>query len=179
MIRNILILCITLVTLPLCAQTKNQEVKAVEGFGKTHPIENPEYQTNIDEIYKVVFDVSKAPEDPAQRNKWIETVARFINMHLDAGKPAGTLQAVLVLHGNASYGLLKNVHYKEKYGVDNPNIGLLEALESSGVPIYLCGQTSVARNLSEDRRIPQATLALSAMTVLLQLQNEGYHLINF
>lgn len=165
--------------LSIYAQSERLEGEAVKGFGATYEVENPDFETNLSEVYKVVFDVSNAPEDPAQLNKWIETVARFMNMHMAAGKGRETLIPVLVLHGNASYGLLKNDYYKEKFGADNPNIALFEALDSSGVEIILCGQTSVHRNLTKERRIPQAKLALSAMTVLIQLQNNGYQLINF
>ena len=151
----------------------------IEDFGPTYQIDNPEFATHLSETFKVVFDVSKAPEDPAAVNKWIETVARYLNMHTNAGKTIETMRTVLVLHGNASYGLLKNEFYKEKFEVNNPNIPLLEALDKAGVEIILCGQTSVHRNLTKERRIPEAKISLSAMTALIQLQNKGYKLINF
>jgi len=151
----------------------------IKDFGSTYKIDNPEIETNLSETFNVVFDVSNAPEDPEVVNKWIATVARFLNMHADAGKPMETINTALILHGNASYGLLKNKYYKEKFMVDNPNLKLFEALDEAGVQIILCGQTSVHRNLTEERRIPAAKLSLSAMTALIQLQNDGYRLINF
>lgn len=153
--------------------------KAVEGFGATYKVKDPNYKTELNEEYKVVFDVSSAPEDPGQRNKWIETVARFLNMHVESGKSVESLHPVMVMHGNASYGLLKNEFYKEKFGVDNPNTELLKALQKADVEIILCGQTAAHRNLSEERRITDVSVSLSAMTVLIQLQNRGYALINF
>ncbi len=166
------------------AKAYTQQPKAVVGnmipeFGKTYEVPNPDFSTDTDRVFKVVFDVAKAPEDPSQRNKYIETIARFLNMHENAGVPVENLQVRMAIHGQASYGLLKNDAYKEKFGVDNPNIEMLEAIDKAGVAIILCGQTAGARNLSEERRLSLTQTALSAMTILIQSQQDGYQLIAF
>lgn len=161
------------------AQKERLPGKIITEYGWTYKVDNIEIATNKDEIFKVVFDVHNAPEDASKTNSWIETVARFINMHVNAGVPFENLHVALVLHGNASYGLLKNEFYKEKYSVDNPNIELIKALDKANVNVILCGQTAVHRDLTPERRIAEAKLSLSAMTVLIQLQNEGYSLISF
>lgn len=74
------------------AQTQAIPGKVITSFGATYPIENPDFPTAIAEEYKVVFDISEAPEDPSQVNKTIETVARFLNMHKEAGKSLNTMQ---------------------------------------------------------------------------------------
>lgn len=153
--------------------------KVIPEFGSTYAIENPDFKTNTSLVFKAVFDVSKAPEDPSKRNPYIETIARFLNMHENAGVPMKNLKVRMAMHGQASYGLLKNKYYKEKFGVDNPNIELLEAIEAAGVEVLLCGQTAGSRNLSPERRIPLTKVALSAMTILIQSQEEGYNLIAF
>ena len=151
----------------------------IPDFGKTYPVPNPDFVTDTDLVFKAVFDVSKAPENKSKRNPYIETIARFLNMHEKAGVPAKNLQVRMAMHGQASYGLLTNEAYKEKFGVDNPNIKLLEAIDKAGVDIILCGQTAGARNITEDRRIPLTQTALSAMTILIQSQGEGFRLIAF
>ena len=153
--------------------------KPIANFGRTYPIENPDYKTSLSEEYKVVFDISKASEDPAEVNKYVETVARFLNMHVEAGKPLNSMHVYVVMHGPAAQTLLKNEFYKELFSTDNPNIALYEALSTHGVEFLLCGQTSIARNISEERRIPEAKISLSAMTALIQLLNDGYRLIQF
>ncbi|MEM6377015.1 MAG: DsrE family protein, partial [Bacteroidota bacterium] len=72
-----------------------------------------------------------------------------------------------------------NEAYREKFGVDNPNIPLMEALEKAGAEIYMCGQSINARGIDPDRMAAPVKTALSAMTVFLSLQNEGYQLIKF
>lgn len=161
------------------AQADRLPGKVIPHFGQTYKVDNPDFVTDLDTPFKVIFDVSSAPESADVKNKWIETVARFLNMHDHAGKPTSQMEVAMVLHGNASYGLLSNEHYQEKFGVDNPNIPLVEALLDAGVQVILCGQTMVHRDLGANRRIPNIQVALSAMTALIQLQQKGYILINF
>ena len=161
------------------AQKERQSGKVIPHFGQTYKVDNPDFVTDLDTPFKVIFDVSSAPEQAETKNKWIETVARFLNMHAEAGKPVSQLEVAMVLHGNASYGLLSNEHYHDKFGVNNPNIELFESLLDAGVQVILCGQTMVHRDLGANRRIPNIQVALSAMTAMIQLQQKGYILINF
>lgn len=151
----------------------------IPDFGATYKVPNPDFKTDTTLVFKAVFDVAKAPEDPSKRNPHIETIARFLNMHREAGVPLENLKVRIAMHGKASYGLLKNEYYQEKFGVDNPNIELLEAIDKAGVAIILCGQTAGSRNLPKERRLALTDIALSAMTILIQSQEEGYHLIAF
>ncbi|MFO8148042.1 MAG: DsrE family protein [Bacteroidota bacterium] len=159
------------------AQNTGSTERPILNFGPTHPIENPDYKTSLSEEYKVVFDITKASGDSSEVNRYVEAVARFLNMHVEAGKPLNTMDVYVVMHGGAAQTLLKNEFYKEVYKTDNPNIALYEALNEQGVQIILCGQTSIARNISQERRIPETKISLSAMTALIQLQNDGYRLI--
>jgi intracellular sulfur oxidation DsrE/DsrF family protein len=84
-----------------------------------------------------------------------------------------------VVHGPAGRDLLTNAEYKKRYGKDNPNVALVEALKAAGVRVYLCGQTSVSRNLPRVAVNPSAEIAYSAMTAHLILQGEGYALNPF
>ncbi len=159
------------------AQNQDTPEKPISNFGPTYPIENPDYKTSLSEKYKVVFDITKASEDSSEVNRYVEAVARFLNMHVEAGKPLNSMDVYIVMHGGAAQTLLKNEFYKDVYKTDNPNIALFEALSETGVQIILCGQTAQARNISEERRIPETKISLSAMTALIQLQNDGYRLI--
>ncbi len=151
----------------------------ISDFGKTYEVNNPDFKTDTTAIFKVVFDVAKAPENPSLRNPYIETMARFLNMQEKAGVPATNMHIRAAIHGQAAYGMLTNELYKEKFGVDNPNIELLEALKEANVSLILCGQTAGARNITKERRLEMIDVGLSAMTVLSQSQMEGYTLIAF
>lgn len=118
-------------------------------------------------------------EDKSQRNPYIESVARYLNMHAQAGVPAEQLHAVLVVHNVASADLLTDQMYRERFGYDNPNSGMLRALMDAGVEVILCGQSSLSRNIPIEHTVPGVKLALSAMTALIQYQDQGYRLIKY
>jgi intracellular sulfur oxidation DsrE/DsrF family protein len=52
-------------------------------------------------------------------------------------------------------------------------------LGNAGVGIYLCGQTAAYYDYAPDNLLPQVTMAVSAMTVHVRLQQEGYRAILF
>ena len=56
---------------------------------------------------------------------------------------------------------------------------LLEELSRAGVRVVLCGQTAASRGLPRDGLARPVEVALSAMTALVLLQDEGYRLIPF
>jgi intracellular sulfur oxidation DsrE/DsrF family protein len=151
----------------------------IQEFGTTFEVKDPDFELNTDQVYKVVFDVHDTPDDPSSVNPMLGTLARFLNMHVQAGVPLENLQVVGVIHNKAARDALNNEAYREKYGVDNPNIPLMEALEEVGAKIYLCGQSMHGRGLDPERLAGPVQTALSAITVFMTLQQEGYTLIWF
>lgn len=151
----------------------------IQDYGTTFAVDQPDFKTNPKKKYKVVFDVYDTPEDPGSVNRMLNTLARFINMHAHAGVPLKNIKVVGVLHNKASKDALDNEAYRKRYGVDNPNIPLMKALEKAGAELYICGQSISARNINPDRLAPPLKTALSAMTVFVALQEQGYALIRF
>jgi len=151
----------------------------VKDFGAVYAVERPDFPTPTDESWRAVFDVSVGAETPDALNPRIETVARFLNMHAQAGVAPENMRLTLVLHGTAGKDSLRHEAYRSRYEVDNPNLELLAALEQAGVEILLCGQTAVHRGLARHELAPSVGVALSAMTVLVSRQAAGYALIAF
>ena len=54
-----------------------------------------------------------------------------------------------------------------------------QALVDAGAKLYMCGQSMHARGVPKEKIAEPIQTALSAMTVILSLQNEGYQLIKF
>ncbi len=148
-------------------------------YGKTFTVVNPEYKTDTINNLKVVFDIGRTFADSSKVNPLINTAARFLNMHEEAGVSLEKLKVAMVIHGSAAHDILNNKNYKTKYGIDNPNTKLVSALSEKGVQIILCGQTAAYRKITKTQTLPEVQYALSAMTALVQLQNENYRLINF
>lgn len=151
----------------------------IEGYGRNAPVPDANFKPPEGHVYKVVFDVSDGPEDPAAVNRGFETPARFLNMHARAGTPADGLHVAIVVHGKAAQGLQKNEFYKAETGLDNPNTELLTRLAEAGADIVLCGQTAAYYGYSRDKLLPGVQTALSAMTALSVLQSQGYTLNPF
>ena len=151
---------------------------AIEGFGPVYQVGNPDFATPVGE-YKVVFEVAVGADNPGDLNSHIVSLARFLNMHTRAGVPRENLKLALVLHGTAAKDALDHAGYRERYGMDNPNYDLIQALDGFGVQVILCGQSQMSRGLERERLAPGVHLALSAMTALVTLQNQGYKGVSF
>ncbi len=159
-----------------------QEKKAgpiLEDYGKVWAIDNPDFATDTSMEYKVVFDIMHSPESHMEVNKSIETAARFLNMHAQSGVPLAQLKVALVVHNKASKDIITNEGYMKRYAVKNPNYDMVQQLMDAGVEVILCGQSSKSRHFPKEELIPGSQVALSAMTALIQLQNNGYQLIKF
>jgi len=127
-----------------------------------------------DTSFKVSFDLAKAAE-PGANNRYLESAARFLNMHTAAGVPADNIDIAIVVHGPAAIDLVND----DRYGGPNANTGLIAALLNAGVSIELCGQTAAYRNIEKTDLLPGVKLSLSAMTSHALLQQNGYTLNPF
>lgn len=135
---------------------------------------DPTFETPVDQDFRVAFELAAAAPSPERMNASINTVARFLNMHAQAGVPEERLSGAIVAHGSASFELLDDEAYRAKFGVDNPNAELIRELIAAGQPVLLCGQSAASRGVDPDDLIPGVEVALSAMTAFLVLQDRGY-----
>jgi intracellular sulfur oxidation DsrE/DsrF family protein len=170
---------IVFVASSIIAQSNRVKGKVIPDFGETFKVENPEIATDTTATFKVIFDVSKSPENKTEINSNLVTAARFLNMHAEAGMSISQLKVAITIHGDAWKDVLTDSMYLEKFGSENPNTELIKQLKTAGVDIILCGQTADYRNVSRSDTNPDVKFALSAMTALLQYQNNGYHFIKF
>jgi intracellular sulfur oxidation DsrE/DsrF family protein len=123
---------------------------------------------------KVVFDVS-AGSKPAEVNIGLERVARLFNLYGAAGKSARNLAATVILHGDATTAVLKDDVYRSRFeGVANPSLPLIQKLREAGVQVLVCGQALHNKNIPLADVTPDVRVAASAMTVLINRQQDGY-----
>jgi intracellular sulfur oxidation DsrE/DsrF family protein len=164
--------------LPLAAAAADASTgPLIEHFGPVYDYPSAGFKLDPEVRYRSVMDVSESPESALDLNRYIESAARFLNMHAAAGVPASNLELAVVLHGSAGKDALSDKAYASRYGAANPNTQLLNALNEAGVKIYLCGQTAGFRAFGVEELNPAVTLATSAMTVLTRLQVEGWALL--
>ncbi len=151
----------------------------IADYGKVWKIDAPDLEVDKNKHYKAVFDIMTSPESHQSINPALETVARYLNMHAQSGIPVGQINAVAVVHNRASKDIMNHEAYRERYGTENPNYELVKQLQEAGVDIVFCGQSSYSRNIPRTNLIPEVKIALSAMTMLIELQDNGYRLIKF
>lgn len=128
--------------------------------------------------FKVRFDVSDAAE-AGQINRGFESVARFINMHVEEGVPLKNIDLAIIVHGGASKDVTLTERYRADTDADNANAALIAALIEKNVRVYVCGQSAAYYDVGNDDLLPGVEMALSAMTAHALLDAEGYSLNPF
>ena len=156
-----------------------QEIRIIKNYGDTFPVEEAALYLDKNTHYQVIFDIAKSPDQKDQLNSSINTVARFINMHVAQGVPLENLEIIAVIHGRAVKDYITDQIYLNKFGVKNPNTKIIAALKEAGVKTYMCGQSFAYQGYTKDQLSAHANLSLSAMTALVHFQKAGYQLINF
>jgi intracellular sulfur oxidation DsrE/DsrF family protein len=151
----------------------------VKDYGPVFDVPAGSFNLDPDQHYKVVMDIGKGPEDPAELNRSIESAARFLNMHARNGIPSQNLELAAVLHGSGARAALTSQAHTRHFDVPNGSQGLIEALGEAGVKIYICGQTAAYYGYAASDLLPQVSMAVSAMSVHVRLQQEGYRAILF
>jgi intracellular sulfur oxidation DsrE/DsrF family protein len=149
----------------------------IKNYGK-HAYVQQDLAFNKSAKFKVAFDISEQGKAGAINRK-IETLARFINMHVANGIAAENIELALVVHGKAGFDLIKEKLYQEKFQQNNVNAELLTQLMKNRVEVYLCGQSAAYYDISNEMLQPGIKMALSAMTAHAVLQSEGYSLNPF
>ena len=149
----------------------------IEGLGPVYAVPDAVLGPPPGGVMRVLFDVVDVPGDPAVSNARIVSAARFLNMHARSGVPGDRMAVALVLHGDAGRAALEDEAYWERFDTVNPDRALLARLKAAGADIYLCGQTAGFRGYEPGDILPSVDLALSAMTALVRLQDDGYRLV--
>ncbi len=173
--KKIFLLLFAFASITLFSQNKT----IIQDFGETFTVENPDLLLDKNKVYKIIFDVYTDSKDIKKVNPLINTVARFINMHTQTGVPLENLKIVVVLHGKATKDVLNNSSFKDKFENDNPNSTLLAELKNVNVNTYVCGQSFVYNKFETEQLDKNVQMALSALTVLVEYQSQGYQLITF
>ena len=176
MIQLVLLLTLLIQSQNLLAE-KPQKAPILTDYGPVYAIKDRDTPLPENYTYKAVFDVTTTASDPIDHSRRLESVARFINMHALNGVPLEKMHIAVVIHGKAAKDTLDNPAYQLKYEVDNPNKQMIEQLHDKGVKFYICGQTTAFLDYKKDDMLAPIQVALSAMTQLVILQDEGYALL--
>ena len=153
--------------------------KVITSYGKVAEIEGMEPLPQ-NAKFKVSFDIAK-PAEAGEINRALDSVARFINMHVAAGVDIENIDLAVVIHGKSVTEMTGNDFYQKDKQNDlaNTNIPLIKALQSKRVVFYVCGQSAAYYGVKSSDLLPNVKMALSAMTAHALLQQQGYTLNPF
>lgn len=150
---------------------------AIKDAGAMHPLPDAAFQPDKNALYKAVFAIARAQKNAKGPDAGLEPVARAVNIFASAGVPLDHLKFVVVIYGGATPMALDDAHYKKQFGVDNPDLKTIRALKAAGVEIVVCGQALAGFGYEHAWVDPDVTIALSALSTLVILQDQGYALI--
>lgn len=153
------------------------QTPVVTHAGRMHPLPDAAYQPDRTATYKVVFAMTRGSDDPGQVNPALQRVARTVNLYAGAGVPLEHMKFVAIASGAATAMVLDDAHYKEQYGVSNPNLPVIRELRKDGIDVAVCGQAVAEHDYQYDWVDGDVTMALSALTTITELQQKGYALM--
>ncbi len=173
--RYIFLLVFTVTTFLATGQNRvNPVIKSTGGiFDISEAVELPDSLLD----YKLVIDMQSADRDPDKMAFSINNVARMINLHAVGG--VKEMEIVGVIHSTSTRAVMNNESYRERYGVDNPNITVIRELVSKGVKLFVCGQSLYARDVNPNDVLPEIKIATAALTVLSTYQLRGFAHLRF
>jgi intracellular sulfur oxidation DsrE/DsrF family protein len=129
--------------------------------------------------YKIIVDMTTGADNPEAISRWVDNVARMMNLHGLAGVPKDRLHVKVVIHGSAIFTLLTDANYQDRNKVDNPNLKVYDALLDAGAEIFVCGQSLIARDLVTSDLWPGVKIAHSALTTVTTYVPQGYTYLKF
>lgn len=151
----------------------------VKGFGGIYEIPDATERPDGTLEYKILVDLTSPSEDNKQISRFVDNVARMMNLHGLAGVTKDRIKVKVIVHGGGIFALLNDENYKKRFEVDNPNLKVFEALEEAGAEIMVCGQSLIARNLKTADLWPGVTIAHSALTTITTYVPKGYIQLKF
>lgn len=148
--------------------------------GPMHPLPNAAYQPDKNTVYKAVFAVTRPSKGASDPDGGLTPVARAVNIFASAGIPLSHLKFVVLIYGmEANPMVLDNAHYKARFGKDNPALKVIHELTKAGVKVVVCGQALAAGGIKHSWVDSDVTISLSALSTMIELQNQGYALIHW
>jgi intracellular sulfur oxidation DsrE/DsrF family protein len=123
---------------------------------------------------KLLVDLT-AGGDPAELNRGIEKLAKYLNIYAGGGAEPAELSLAVVFHGDATLAVLDPDAYGQRFQTEgNPNLELLRELHHAGVAMYVCGQSLISKGAAPDQVAVFVDTAVSAVSAVANLQADGY-----
>ena len=151
----------------------------IKSYGSVFEVPFQEEMPDSKMDYKLLVDITDIADKPDSLNAYLEAAATLMNLHAVGGVPEKNIHMIVVLHKMATYSVLNNEAYRQKFKTDNPNLPLITALNNAGAKFFVCGQTMIRMKKDKSNIAPEVKIATSALTTLTTYELKGYARINF
>lgn len=168
------------------------------------PTGEPKYQHPVIKDHGGIVELQEAAHQPGENSKVIlditsdgksgsiikgfDRAALILNQYTKAG--AGMdhgFKMAIILHGPATKAALShegyakhtNSYLTDKGKTKNSNLDLIAKLKEAGVEIFVCGQALAHHGYATSEVASEVKIAVSAATVNINLQMEGYAYLPF
>jgi intracellular sulfur oxidation DsrE/DsrF family protein len=85
----------------------------------------------------------------------------------------------VVVFYKAIFVILNNDEYRKKFGVDNPNLKILEEMKQAGINLYACGQSVTGFDIDPKNVNQNFEIVLSRATTVSTRELKGYAFFKF
>lgn len=151
----------------------------VKGYGGIYEIADATERPDPNAEYRIIVDMTTPAADNAEISRWVDNVARMMNLHGVAGVAKEQMHVKVVVHGGAIFTTLNDEEYQKRFNTKNPNLPVYKALRDAGVEVLVCGQSLIARDLKTENLAEGVEVALSALTTFTTYVPKGYTMFKF
>ena len=161
------------------AQGQKKIFPVIKDFGGVYDVRDAIDKPDPKIDYKIVVEAEGAIEHPDSIYRPFENISRMYNLHVFGGVPRNHLHLDVVIFFKATFVILNNEAYRKKFGIDNPNLKIIEEMKQAGINLYACGQSVTGLGIDPKTVNPNFQVVLSRATTVSTRQMKGYAFFKF
>jgi intracellular sulfur oxidation DsrE/DsrF family protein len=175
--KCLLITAFTLLAILVHGQTKLNPV--IKDYGTMYDVPFAKDKPDPSKKYKIIVESAANIEKPEDIYAPFEHISRMYNLHVYCGVPQKNLFVEVVVFGPSVSVLLNNDAYKQKFGVENPNLKIIEQMTKAGIKMHACGQSIMLVGIDPATVNPNIDVVVSRFTTVSDRQRKGYTFFKF
>jgi intracellular sulfur oxidation DsrE/DsrF family protein len=175
-----LISCALTITVPLDAKPTLDVVPLIEGTDPYIAVPNAKLVAGNERQWHAIFEAKRGAEKMVELVPAINMAGSELATLHEHGVRRRNVDFVIILHTTAAdVAVLKNEAYRAQFGVDNPNLPVLQRLRDAGVHVYVCGQQLTADNVPLGNVDPSVDIAEDGLIAVMMFEGQGYAHLTF
>lgn len=160
------------------SMAQNVIYPTIQGYGAIEVVPFEIEKSDPSISYKILTELNSGSNKKDEIYDPLDYVARMVNALAYADIPPEKVEMAMVIYSGATFTVLNNEEYQKRFGMDNPNIQVIQKLNAAGVKIYVCGQSMMKQNLTPDKIQQGLTISSSRIAATAELLHKGYLLMN-